>query len=121
MITFKDILNEITIANPSEQFRVTPKGKQTIEDIHNLVILAGKYGVDDLLSDEGMEKEAYRTARILNIYCDVHGEGMIKTHEINTLEEFLKLYISIWSDDIEAAKDYLKIFIKEGYITPIKL
>lgn len=121
MIKFKDILTEIEVNNPNKQFGVTPKGKQAIEDTHNLVTLALKYGLDDLLTEEGMEIDKYRIARVFNLYSDTRGEGMIKVDKVNTLGEFLKLYTTTWGDEEEVAKEYLKMFIKEGYLTPIKL
>lgn len=124
MITFKDILVEIEVANPTEQFKVTDKGKQALEDMHNLAILSMKYGTSELWDDVMERSNTYRIAKIFSMFSDTSGEGMIKVNETNTLGQYLKLYQEIWDgeeDYDDDAKLKLKEFIKEGYITPIKL
>jgi len=54
------------------------------------------------------------------IFSSEHGEGIIKTHEANTLKNYSELYKERWADR-NGWLQILKNFMEAGYITKINL
>jgi hypothetical protein len=112
-----EILDEIKIQNPNHIFHITDKGIQVLKDMGLISNLGNKYKImEDIVETRS---ETYNIANIFSIFSK-NGENIIKDKN-NTLEEYIKIFMERWEDDEESAKSYLKDFMKNDFITKIKI
>lgn len=109
-------LNEIKVNNPINVFHVTDLGREMVENFVALEKLAEKFGVNELLKDEGPEQEIFAQTQLLYIFSDTYGEGIIKMKEINRLEDYESKCSKIWDEITENNLYQLETFKKLNFI-----
>lgn len=116
-------INEIKVISGTENrdIIVTEKGKQYVEDFYNLMQIARRLEVVELLNDDGPQSEIFSNAQLLNIMSDKYGESIINIDSPTSLEDFIKNFKYKWDDQENVDTNYIKELIKDGLIKPIRI
>jgi hypothetical protein len=115
MTKLTDILKEIKINNPSDIFIITDKGKEALQNYHNLNKLLEYFGAEPLELMSDADLPAWFDILNLSIYED---EKIISTSKENNVKDFIYKLINYLGsvENEEEAKDLLKDLKNRGWI-----
>ena len=117
-----DILNEIRVKTPGNLIRVTPRGKEAVDEVNSLFEALSFLEFDSSdIFEIADHNDFFLNAHMLYIFSDKYGESILNLERPTDLDDYYKEGLSKWEDDKAILTRNLEQFMNNGLIEKINL
>ena len=117
-----DILNEIRVKTPGNLIRVTPRGKEAIDEVNSLFEALSFLEFDSSdIFEISENNDFFINSHILYIFSDKYGESIINLERPTDLDDYYKEGLDKWEDEKSTLTRYLEQFMNSGLIEKINI